>query len=90
MRSLIGLLKTARNPTPGVPVMPQAPQPVRLPPMLKDIVVEPVIYSGEAIKHKLIMRFDRGEIIVGMAQNADGLLQLRKDIYAELGMDEAS
>ncbi len=58
-------------------------------PTLQSIRVEPVMYAGEAIKHKLIMQFDTGEIVIGMAQNADGLYSLRLDILKELGMPEA-
>lgn len=68
--------------------MPEPQQNATLSPVLLTITVEPVMYGGEAIKHKLIMKFDTGELVLGMAQNADGLQALRLEMMKEIKLPE--
>lgn len=64
---------------------PAAPR-QRLGPCLLGISVVPVMFNGETLKHKLVMRFDTGEIVLGEATDADKLRNLAADIRQELGM----
>lgn len=58
----------------------------RLGPSLLSVVVVPVTFNGDALKHRLVMRFDTGEIILGEATDADKLRNLASEIKKELGM----
>lgn len=70
------------------------PEPVETPPppapaypLLVGVFVEPVRFEGETLKHRLIMRFNTGDIVLGEATDAAKLEALAADIRDELGID---
>lgn len=67
--------------------MRQASEPPPALPVLQRVVVQPVKYNGEAIRHKLVMQFDTGEIIIAQNDDADALSVIAAEMRTELGME---